>query len=66
MREREQPIRRDRNGEWVGNAEDLSPINSLLHRIQATAANPASAGAGQTPTTGNGGPPTTGQTGNNK
>lgn len=63
MSDHEQPVRKDSHGEWVGNAEDLSQINSVLRRIQATA---ASANANQPPKPGNGGTPPAGQTGNNK
>lgn len=56
MPEREQPIRTVRTSEVIRKAEDLSQINSLLHRIQATA------GSNQAPKTGTNGTPTT-QTG---
>lgn len=62
MPEREQPVRMDHRGEWVGNAEDLSQINSALIRIQAT----ATAASATTPKVGNGGVAATGQTGTKK
>jgi hypothetical protein len=56
MPEREKPVRMVRTGDVIRKAEDLSQINSLLHRIQATAS------SDQPPKTGNNGTPTT-QTG---
>lgn len=53
MPERDKPIRTVRTDEPIRKAEDLSQINSLLHRIQATA------GSNQPPKTGNNGTPTT-------
>ncbi len=52
MPEREQPVRMVRTDEPIRKAEDLSQINSLLHRIQATA------GSNPPPKTGNNGTPT--------
>lgn len=63
MPEREQPVRMDHHGEWVGNAEDLSKINSVLLRIQATA---TTARASPPPKVGNGGASATGQSGTKK
>lgn len=52
MPEQEKPIRTFQTNEVIEKSEDLSQINSLLHRIQATA------GSDQPPKTGNNETPT--------
>jgi hypothetical protein len=59
MPERKKPVRTVRTGEVIERSSDLSQINALLHRIQATAT------ANHPPKTGNDGTPPATQTGKN-